>query len=87
MILAHIHPVFEDFTALEWSIVVVAGVTTLWSLVMAVRYTLNPGEDDPAHPKRMILEGPATGGTTIDVEPAVPTSPAAGKGAAGRSAE
>jgi hypothetical protein len=34
-----------------------AGVVAAWSIGKAVIYTLRPGEEDPGHIKRLILDG------------------------------
>jgi hypothetical protein len=38
------------------AIVVVGALVTLWTIVLAVRASVRPGETDPAHPKYRILE-------------------------------
>ena len=40
---------------LDWILVGAAAVVLLWSLAAAFRYTLRPGETDPGHIKRRIL--------------------------------
>jgi hypothetical protein len=39
----------------EWMLVLAAAVVLVWSLALALRYTVRPGESDPAHIKRRIL--------------------------------
>ncbi len=55
---AHDHPAWEDFSALAWVVVGVAGVAAAWVIWKAVRYTFHPGEEDPGHIKRSILDEP-----------------------------
>ena len=52
---AHAHDL-SDLGALGWVIVVGAFVLVVWVLWRAVVLTWRPGEDDPAHIKRSILE-------------------------------
>jgi hypothetical protein len=56
--LAHAH--FEDLGAFEWALVIVAALIGGWSIWLAVRYTLRPGEEERSHPKYMVLDEPAT---------------------------
>lgn len=58
------HAHFGNLTTFEWVLVGVAALAAAWSIWKAVGYTLRPGEDDPGHVKRLILddrrpEGPA----------------------------
>jgi len=39
----------------DWMLVCVAAVVLVWSLALALRYTVRPGERDPGHIKRRIL--------------------------------
>jgi hypothetical protein len=39
----------------EWMLVCAAAVVLVWSLALALRYTVRPGERDPGHIKRRIL--------------------------------
>ena len=39
-----------------WVIVVIGGITTLATIVAAVKWTLHAGEQSPDHPKRLILK-------------------------------
>jgi hypothetical protein len=39
----------------EWGLVLAAAVVLVWSLALALRYTLRPGETDPLHIKHRIL--------------------------------
>ena len=54
--LAHAH--FGNLTGFEWVLVGIAGLVGAWSIWKAVAYTLRPGEDDPGHVKRLILDAP-----------------------------
>lgn len=38
------------------AIVVVGSLVTLWTIVLAVRVSVRPGEADPEHPKYLILK-------------------------------
>jgi len=40
---------------LEWILVAAAAMVLVWSLALALRYTLQPRETDPGHIKRRIL--------------------------------
>ncbi len=51
----HVHPSWESFGALEWTVIGLAGLITAWSIWKCVSYTIRPGEDDPAHIKHGIL--------------------------------
>jgi hypothetical protein len=39
----------------EWVLVFVAAVVLVWTLALAIRYTVRPEETDPGHIKRRIL--------------------------------
>ncbi len=39
----------------EWVLVFVAAVVLVWTLGLAIRYTVRPKETDPGHIKRRIL--------------------------------
>jgi hypothetical protein len=39
----------------EWVLVFVAAVVLVWTLGLAIRYTVRPEETDPGHIKRRIL--------------------------------
>lgn len=54
LLAAHEH--FRDMGAVEWITAVVAVVLSAWSIWLAVRYTLKPGETEPDHVKRSILD-------------------------------
>jgi len=42
-------------SVLEWVLVLTAALVLVWSLALAVRYTVRPRETDPGHIKRRIL--------------------------------
>jgi hypothetical protein len=42
-------------SALEWVLVFAAAIVLVWTLGLALRYTLRPEETDPGHIKRRIL--------------------------------
>jgi hypothetical protein len=42
-------------SALEWVLVLAAAIVLVWSLGLALRYTVRPGELDADHIKRRIL--------------------------------
>ena len=42
-------------SGLEWMLVLAAAIVLVWSLALALRYTIRPGENDPGHIKRRIL--------------------------------
>jgi hypothetical protein len=42
-------------SAFEWVLVFVAAVVVVWTLGLAIRYTVRPEETDPGHIKRRIL--------------------------------
>lgn len=42
-------------SALEWVLVLLAAIVLVWTLGLALRYTIRPGEADPGHIKRRIL--------------------------------
>ena len=75
LLAAHEH--FENLGPFEWAAVAAAGVVSAWVIWKAVVYTLHPGEEDPGHIKRMILDdGPAAGSPI----PPAPSTPTQGKG-------
>jgi len=57
----HQHPTWADFGATEWISIVLASAVVVWVLWKAVLYTLRPGETEPDHIKRMILQEPLEG--------------------------
>ncbi|MHC5010445.1 MAG: hypothetical protein ACYTG6_05755 [Planctomycetota bacterium] len=52
---AHDHSL-SDLGALELLGVGLAAIVTLWVIWKAVVYTFRPGEEDPGHIKRLILD-------------------------------
>lgn len=56
-LLAHAH--FEDLSAVDWVLVGLAVLIGAWSIWLAVRYTVAPGEADHGHVKFSILDEPA----------------------------
>jgi hypothetical protein len=40
----------------EWLLVLAAAIVLVWSLALAIRYTVHPRETDAAHIKRRILD-------------------------------
>jgi hypothetical protein len=57
----HAHASWEDFDALAWILVVGAALVAAWVIWKAVRYTFEPGETEPDHIKRSILDEPGRG--------------------------
>lgn len=53
---AHKHPSWADFGPVEWVAIVVAQAVAVWAIWKAVMYTLNPGEEEPDHIKRVIFQ-------------------------------
>jgi hypothetical protein len=49
------HAAASHVSLLEWVLVFAAAVVLLWTLGLALRYTVRPGETDPGHIKRRIL--------------------------------
>lgn len=54
----HRPPAWEDFDALTWSLVGISAVAAIWVVWKAVHYTMHPGEAEPDHIKRSILDEP-----------------------------
>ena len=74
-VVGHVHPEWEDFGALEWTLVAVASLFVVWTIYKTVKYALAPGEDEPDHIKRMIFEpsdGPQQGVSSPKPEDADP---------------
>lgn len=68
-LLAHVHPVWEDFGVLEWTVTALAALLVIWSIWKAVQYTLRPGEEEPDHYKRLIFDPPGSEeGVSSDAE-------------------
>jgi hypothetical protein len=38
-----------------WIVVAIGSIATIWSFILAVYWTIRPGETNQDHPKRMIL--------------------------------
>ncbi|MDF1701718.1 MAG: hypothetical protein P1V36_11235 [Planctomycetota bacterium] len=57
---AHKHPTWADFGPVEWVAIVVSGLVALWTIWMAVMYTVRPGEESEDHIKRSILDAEST---------------------------
>ena len=55
LLAAHDHDV-SNLTALEWVLVGLAALFVVWVIWRAVILTIRPGEEDPNHIKRMILD-------------------------------
>jgi len=55
---AHSHPTWTDFSANTWIIVSLAAIGVAWVLWKAVMYSVDPGEEESDHIKRMILQEP-----------------------------
>jgi len=55
LLAAHDHDV-SGFGVIEWTLVAVAGLFVAWVIYRAVVLTIRPGEDDPDHIKRSILD-------------------------------
>jgi hypothetical protein len=47
---------FSAWGWVEWTIFVVCCLVTAWVLWLAVRWTFRPGEEEPDHVKRSILD-------------------------------
>ena len=60
---AHEHDV-SNFGFVEWTLVGLAALFVVWVIWRAVVLTIRPGEDEPDHIKRMILQDDATAGPT-----------------------
>ena len=68
------HAHFENLGPFEWGLVILAALIGAWTIWLAVKYTLRPGEDEPEHVKRSILDGPRVapaGGTPPPAPPGV----------------
>lgn len=48
------HPAQGD--VLGWIVVIAGSVATLWTIGAALYWTIRPGENEPTHPKRLILK-------------------------------
>jgi len=56
---AHTHPTWTDFGPTAWVAIAVAGAIAGWCVWKAVMLTLQPGEREPDHIKRQILQEPS----------------------------
>jgi hypothetical protein len=43
-------------SAVEWLLVLAAAIVLVWSLALAIRYTVRPRETEAGHVKRRILD-------------------------------
>lgn len=59
----HGHVDWSSFTVMEWIAVGASALFVAWSIWRAVDLTVHPGETEPDHIKRMILQEP----TSLDV--------------------
>ena len=55
LLAAHVHDL-SGLSPLEWGIVGVSAVFVAWVFWRAIQLTLHPGEEEPDHIKRSILE-------------------------------
>jgi hypothetical protein len=62
------HSPFEELSLFGWILVGAALVLGVWALWLSVRWTFFPGETEPDHPKRSILDD--------DAPPSRPAAPA-----------
>ncbi len=78
---SHGHGLWTEWGALEWAIVAVGGVISLWVIWLAVRHTFRPGEEAAEHVKRSILDaedralGAGPGAASAADAPAPPAPP------------
>ena len=49
------HHALDPSDPLGIAVIVVGAIGTVWTFVLAFRWTLWPGETDPAHPKNVIM--------------------------------
>ncbi len=63
---AHEHPAWEDFGAVEWAAVGAASIFVIWTIWLAVKYTISPREDAPDHYKRLIFDRPDAGAPVLE---------------------
>jgi hypothetical protein len=49
------HAAGASHSTFEWVLVFAAAVVLVWTLGLAIRYTVRPEETDPGHIKRRIL--------------------------------
>ena len=62
LLAAHDHDV-SDLGFVEWTAIGVAALLVVWVIWRAIVLTVRPGEDDPHHIKRLILEDDPPSGT------------------------
>jgi len=58
------HSPFDRLSLFGWILVGVAAAVGVWTLWLSVRWTFFPGETEPDHPKRMILDDDAPPGAS-----------------------
>jgi len=59
----HAHSISGAHAFWEYAVVVAAVIVLIWVLYLAFKYTVWPGEEEPDHIKRRILEDRGRGGT------------------------
>ena len=71
------HAHFEDLSAGEWALTILAVLISVWAIWRSVGYALNPGETEPDHIKRTILDDdPAEqGAAKSQAAPPAPPAP------------
>lgn len=52
----HAHTSPSTWGPVDWAILVAGALITAWVIWLAVRWTLKPGEEEPDHVKRSILD-------------------------------
>jgi hypothetical protein len=50
------HAAVSHASPVEWLLVVAAAIVLVWSLALAIRYTVQPRETEAGHIKRRILD-------------------------------
>ncbi len=74
------HQHFQGLGAFEWAVVGAAILASAWCVWLAVRYTLHPGETEPDHVKRSILDAPRRAAAGPSPAPArSPSLPSGGR--------
>ena len=68
----HAHGPLRGLAAWEWALFGAEALVFAWVLWLAIKWTLKPGEEDPGHVKRSILD-----------DDALPAGPDAGEGRPG----
>lgn len=66
------HEHFQGLSVLEWALTLAAALAAAWCIWLAVRYTLRPGETEPDHIKRLILDEPRRPSAGAPLLPPVP---------------